>query len=388
MQRVRDITLEVDHQAMIRAEQAKTRTVVFDAYWWVRGPTSLRHVLRGIVSEWVRQCPDDDLVIVVRRKHFAIALLGCPPGVTVVASRYWPQAFFARYGVAGVAKARKADLVLVHNFAYKGRSTSAVFLHDVLFVTNPEWFTRAERLYFALMLKWIRSADVVFTSSLSEAKRIRTHTVAKTVVPIGIGLSEELLNVKNPRAFPGLVCESFILTVGRLNARKNLAVVIQAAVDSGAADASRPLVIVGEKSGRFEGLSDKVRAAVEEGSVILTGHIGVEQLSWLYANCELFVFLPLDEGFGMPPMEALHFQRRIVASDIPVMRENLGEFATFVNPWDADAAGSTILSALQSRDSIDLAALSSWLLDRSWGRTVRELRQAAVHLIPDGEARI
>lgn len=40
--------------------------LVFDAHWWVDGPTANRHVLREMVHGWSRRFPDDELVLVTR----------------------------------------------------------------------------------------------------------------------------------------------------------------------------------------------------------------------------------------------------------------------------------------------------------------------------------
>ena len=52
--------------------------------------------------------------------------------------------------------------------------------------------------------------------------------------------------------------------------------------------------------------------------------------------------MSLDEGFGIPVLEALHFGAPVVVSDIPVFREILGDRATFVSPLDLGAVAAAI----------------------------------------------
>jgi glycosyltransferase involved in cell wall biosynthesis len=114
--------------------------------------------------------------------------------------------------------------------------------------------------------------------------------------------------------------ERYLLWVGGLehpDPRKRVAAL---------ADAPRhlPLVLVGKHE----------RWAAELPNVQLTGHIPDEDLAAIYTGAHALVFPSDDEGFGLPPIEALACGTPVAASDLPVLREVLGERATFVNPGD------------------------------------------------------
>ena len=322
--------------------------VVFDAYWWITGPPSLRHVLRELVRAWNVAYPHDELTLVVREAHRAEAARQLGGLGDIRSTPLWPQALAATLAVGAVARETEADLVITHNFACRMHSgVSAVYLHDVLFATNPEWFTLVERLYFSFMRRWIQRATVVFTSTTTEAARITANTAARDVVAVGLGLSTELTEGRLP-ADPdhALVPGRFLLTVGRLNARKNLASTIRAAVRSGRARPDHPLVIVGSAEGRRDRLDAATATAIADGSVRFVGFVSEERLRWYYGNAALFLFLSLGEGFGMPPVEAVHFGATVLASDLPVFHETLGALASYVDPRDEDAIAQAIVDAL------------------------------------------
>src|SRR5699024_9149156 len=126
-----------------------------------------------------------------------------------------------------------ADATVAHNYAPLGLRDSAVFIHDVMFVEHPEWFSRPERLYFSPMLRWSRSAQVVATSSATEARRIRRlGSGSQPVVATGLGVPGALTAAEQQRPPTLEGIESFALTVGRLNIRKNLEAVLDAATYS------------------------------------------------------------------------------------------------------------------------------------------------------------
>ena len=157
--------------------------------------------------------------------------------------------------------------------------------------------------------------------------------------------------------------------MGRLNVRKNLDAVLLGALDSGRLTTARPLIVVGSEDGMSVDLPSKVAEATRRGLIRFVPHVTDGELSWLYAHADVFVYLALDEGFGLPPVEALHFGTPVVVSDIAVFHENLGSFATYVDPHDTAAVARTLRGI--STDRVDAAPVL-----RSWAGCARRLRAA------------
>jgi glycosyltransferase involved in cell wall biosynthesis len=85
-----------------------------------------------------------------------------------------------------------------------------------------------------------------------------------------------------------------------------------------------PLVLVGE-AGQW---------ARELEGVVLTGAVSDDDLAAIYSGARALVFPSDDEGFGLPPVEALACGTPVVACDVPALREVLGDRATFVDQND------------------------------------------------------
>jgi glycosyltransferase involved in cell wall biosynthesis len=343
--------------------------VLFDGFWWVRGPVSNRQVLREFILAWTREYPDDDVVVAVRRRDRDVARTQLPATVGVVGTRLSPQGISAIAELPFIARKVRADVTITHNFTpVFGRA--AVFVHDYMFLTTPEWFTPKERAYFALMPLTARRARWLFTSSKSEADRISRLSRGREVVPIGLAVGSGLTDAtpRRPAGLDGL-SNGFLLCVGRLNARKNLAVTIEAALASGRVTESAPLVVVGEPQGRSAVLPPDVARAVEAGAVRFLGFIDDDELAWLYQNASALLFLTRDEGFGLPALEALHFGAPVVVSDLPVFREILGRRALFADPRNADAIAAAIRAVPPRAEPLDTASLGY-----SWEESVRRMR--------------
>jgi len=87
-----------------------------------------------------------------------------------------------------------------------------------------------------------------------------------------------------------------------------------------------PLVLVGATKPWAHELPD----------VTLTGFVPDDHLAAIYSGARALVFPSDDEGFGLPTVEALACGTPVAATDIPVLREVLGDRATFVEPGDLE----------------------------------------------------
>jgi glycosyltransferase involved in cell wall biosynthesis len=81
--------------------------------------------------------------------------------------------------------------------------------------------------------------------------------------------------------------------------------------------------------------------AHELPDVTLTGRVSDDDLAAIYSGARALVFPSDDEGFGLPTVEALACGTPVVASDIPVLREVLGDRATFVPVGDLEGLLAT-----------------------------------------------
>ena len=89
---------------------------------------------------------------------------------------------------------------------------------------------------------------------------------------------------------------------------------------------SMPLVLVGDHGHWASELED----------VLLTGEVDDDTLAAIYTGAHALVFPSDDEGFGLPPVEALACGTPVVASDVPAMREVLEGYAILRDVSDLD----------------------------------------------------
>ncbi|GII99186.1 glycosyltransferase involved in cell wall biosynthesis [Sediminihabitans luteus] len=353
------------------------RRVLFDGYWFGRGPIANRLVQREIVQAWASAFPHDDVVVALRGREPERAV-DVPAGVRTVRTRLYPHALSNLVELGALARRTDADWVLSHNYTPWTRRRTLTFVHDVMFVDHPDWFSRPERAYFSLMVPTARRAGVIATSTDTEARRIRRATRARRpVVPVGLGVARTLTSAEpaRPDGLDGIA--DFALCVGRLNVRKNLGAVVAAARESRCVTAASPLLVVGsaEHSGQTADLPVDVRELTDSGVVRFLGRVTDDELAWLYRNASVTAFLSRDEGFGLPVVEALTFGSPLVLSDIEVFREVAGDAARFV---PLDASPRVVAQALDTQWGRPADASSvTQVLDRyTWAGCVARLRAA------------
>jgi alpha-1,3-rhamnosyl/mannosyltransferase len=130
--------------------------------------------------------------------------------------------------------------------------------------------------------------------------------------------ADEVAVVRERYALP----EQYLLWVGGLRTpdpRKRVGALARAA-------RTMPLVLVGP-TGRW---------ARELPDVTLTGAVDDDELAAIYTGAHALVFPSDDEGFGLPPVEALSCGTPVAACDVPALREVLGGRATLTAVDDLD----------------------------------------------------
>jgi glycosyltransferase involved in cell wall biosynthesis len=97
------------------------------------------------------------------------------------------------------------------------------------------------------------------------------------------------------------------------------------------------LLIAGGPGWRSEDIERDIASAVAEGWLSALGYVSAEELAGLYRAATLVALPSLDEGFGLPAVEALAAGAPLAASDIPVLREVAGDAAVYAPPRDVEA---------------------------------------------------
>jgi alpha-1,3-rhamnosyl/mannosyltransferase len=138
-----------------------------------------------------------------------------------------------------------------------------------------------------------------------------------------------------------------ILHLSNGKPHKNVARLLEAyAALPPALQAAHPLLLAGIHPGQRPRIEEEVRGRAPAGTVRIEGHVDEADLPGLYARAALFAFPSLEEGFGIPPLEAMAQGVPVVASTAWALPETLGDAALLVDPRDARQLRDALASLL------------------------------------------
>lgn len=133
----------------------------------------------------------------------------------------------------------------------------------------------------------------------------------------------------------------YFFMLGGTTARKNIKTLLQAFERFCLSESQTSLVISGVKNQK--GLQDQIRALSCAGRVRLLDYVTEEELIALYNGAQAFVFPSLDEGFGLPPLEAMACGAPVVASDASCIPEVVGDAAFLADCRTPDSLADALL---------------------------------------------
>jgi glycosyltransferase involved in cell wall biosynthesis len=133
--------------------------------------------------------------------------------------------------------------------------------------------------------------------------------------------------------------EKIILHVGAVQRRKNISRLVEALESVGE---GWRLVLAGSLGYASEEILRRIEASPRRASIEVKGYVTDDGLERLYARASVFAFPSLDEGFGMPALEAMAAGLPVLASNRSALPEVCGDAALLVNPNDTEEIASAL----------------------------------------------
>jgi glycosyltransferase involved in cell wall biosynthesis len=245
-----------------------------------------------------------------------------------------------------------ANAIPLLNVALPG----VVTIHDLAIYDHPEWFPSGQ--WFATRVVVPQSARrarmIICPSEATKRATVRLFGVEPErcrVIPHGVETEFALpaspsvkADVKARYALP----ERYLLQLGTVQPRKNYVTSLRALARIPSSQ-RMPLIVAGAFGWNYDGVIDAVRELDLRDWVRFVGYAAMPDLPALYQMAQAVLFPSLDEGFGLPLLEAFAAGTPVVASDAGAIPEVAGDAALLSAPEDTQALAENLLRLLTDR---------------------------------------
>lgn len=260
--------------------------------------------------------------------------------------------------------------------------------HDLSYVHFPEHLTLRKRIWhnFQMIPEWqAKFSDKIIAVSESTKKDLinfykidpaRIEVIYSGIeMPNIIFTPDVINNFKRDKNLP----DRFILFLGKLEPRKNIASIVKAFnnLKSNSKYKDLGLVIAGAKGWLYDEIFKEVNS-----QIIFTGQLTDKERFLYYRAADVFVYPSLFEGFGFPPLEAMSCGTPVITSRNSSLPEVVSSSAITIDPyninelelWITKLLDDKKLSALMAKRGVEQASKFQW--SKTAVRTLEVLTKA------------
>lgn len=224
--------------------------------------------------------------------------------------------------------------------AHRFKCKNVVTIHDLLYLKHPEDFPAFDRFFYQQKTAYaVKTADIITVSSQQTKQDLINYFKISEkkidVTPHAIGnhfyvkkSTDEIAEVRQKYCLP----KKFILQPGSFLGRKNHALSIAAFASISKKYSDLNLVFTGSGGN----LEHKLRAQIEYrglgSKIIIKKSIEAFDMPTVYQASEMVLYPSLNEGFGLPILEAFASNIPVITSNESVFKETGGNAALYINP--------------------------------------------------------
>lgn len=258
-----------------------------------------------------------------------------------------------------------------------------VTIHGAGMITSPGKIFNFANLIFNQTLIWFNRyvSAVIAGSRFGKQEIVNAYGVAAHKIAItyyGGGDRFMPLNQEEARTVVGQklgLTRKYFLSVSRLQPHKNVDSIIRSFIlyrEQHPTDQTI-LAVVGWPTEDYDKTYQLARQSKWSEDIIFIDHVDDRWLNQLYSGAEAFIFLSLNEGFGLPVIEAMASGTPVIVANTTSLPEVSGGHALVVEPFDYQATAEALHRIISDPDFrkelVDQG--QNWAREFSWHRTAQ-----------------
>ncbi len=335
-----------------------------------------------LINELVRQSPNDITLISPKKIPLDVKQ------ITIPFRRLWTQIRLSWE----IIRNKEIDNLFVpsHVLPLIHPKKSTITIHDVAWKHVPESYGFLSKKYLEWGTKYAvkHAKNIIVPSEVTKKDlvhfycrdaKFRIYANKIHVIPLGfqepgIKVSEQEENaiLKSYNLQP----KTFFLYIGRVEHKKNTDTLINAFKIFTKENPDIKLVLAGSLGRGGKEILDLITTDIKD-RIIICGYINEEEKHVLMKNAQCFIFPSLYEGFGIPLLEAMHYNLPIIASDIPTSKEVAGNKVQFFNPSDIEELAKLMLNNNKETHYSNILESHTW--EKSAKQTLKIINNLQIH---------
>jgi glycosyltransferase involved in cell wall biosynthesis len=229
-------------------------------------------------------------------------------------------------------------------------------IHDLSFEDAPQLLPLPIRLRLQAFVRLaaLRSAAIVTPSAFTRERLLHHFDIDPERVFVTPPARRPMNATADADGRAGIarraLPSAYVLYVGSLQPRKNVARLVRAVAGARARGADVGLVLAGSPGAAAADVESAIASNNGAAWVHRLGYVDDETLTGLYGRARVVAYPSLYEGFGLPVLEGMAAGVPVVASATSAIPEVAGAAALLVDPTNVEALGEAILTAACNDD--------------------------------------
>ncbi|MGL5786285.1 MAG: glycosyltransferase family 4 protein [Bacteroidales bacterium] len=323
--------------------------IAFDAKRATHNGTGLGNYSRFVLNTLSAHNPENEYLLYTPSKGKANLRSKVNEGLNM--HYHYPKGLWNNFGVKSiwrsfgvVASVNNENTDIYHGLSNEipfgiGKSgvKSVVTIHDLIFLRYPEYYKPIDRAIYKFKFKRAcQKADrIIAVSEMTKRDIINFFGIPSNKIDVVYQGCDNSFKSAVPESFKPTIRkiyglpEEFILSVGTIEARKNLLLAVKALKASGK---KYHLVAIGKPTPYMAKVKEFIQENNMEDQVTFLHNVPFAHLPAIYQMASLFVYPSFFEGFGIPVIEALYSKVPVIAATGSCLEEAGGDYSVYVDP--------------------------------------------------------
>ncbi len=310
-----------------------------------------------IIQEFKNIIPSDTKVVLYSNKELLPELAELPENWEIKILKWPLKKMWSQFRLAYELWKNPPDIYFSPGqlLPFFSPKNSVVMVHDSAFEAFPNVYRFFGRQYLKLMNRLIvKKSKTILTSTefnKKEMAKFYGQAVVDKIKIIPLAYDSEKYNLNNP--VEKNVYGQYILSVGRLEEKKNTKRIILAFELVKKQFPNLKLILIGKPGAGFEEIEITINNSIYKKDIILPGFVVSKDLLNILKNAQVFVFPSLYEGFGIPVLEAMAVGLPVIVSKGNALEEVGKDVVISVDPLSVEEIANKIFDLLSDSNLRD-----------------------------------